>query len=357
MYLAAPIFLIPFFGWGLFALHRKYRRREEWPAWVEALTILALALFYAVEIDELKVWLQHQRIAYYFSVMGLFVAGLALYGHMVVSLLSRAIVEAVSPGDEAAADRPRFGPAEILEHQGDWEGALQEYLILLRIFPRHPAVNQRAGECCIALHRPEEAAKWLVRAVRHHPPDEKILPLLSRACEVYDRMLRQPDNARKVLDDFLAAYPGYSQAEAVVLRRHQIGAAAPLEKPHALDALAETPIANGESSEDAPAKRTRRQKKHRHPDSLLTPMAAPDVSAAPDKSMDSLQECGALHLDIAPMDEAIAAPDAPQPEEAQRVPEALPGLLAMDTAETLPQEDETLEPPPHKPEDVSLDPM
>ncbi len=332
MYLVAPIFLIPFFGWGLFSLHWKYRRREDWPLWVEALTVAGLAVFYALEIDELRVWLQHQRIAYFFSVLGLFVAGLALYGHVVVSLLSRLIVEVVAPGEEDSRDRPRFGPAEILERQGDWEGALQEYLILLRIFPRNPMINQRAAECCMQLKRPEEAVKWMERAMRDHPPDEKILPLLSRICEIYDRVLRRPDDARKVLDRFLVERPAFPLADEVQARRRQIGAAVSLERPLGLDALAETPLEDGAFQEETPkrVKTSRRARREKEQERQVA-------------QIESLDDCPAPLSDSQP-DELTLRDD-------------LPEVVPLDASEDTPQEDKALDSPRGKSDGASIEPL
>ncbi len=332
MYFVAPIFLVPFFGWGLVMLYRRYRLREEWPMWVEALTIVALALFYTVEIEELRVWLHHQRIAYFFSVLGLFVAGLALYGHVVVSLLSRLIVEVVAPGDEDIRDRPRFGPAEILERRGDWEGALQEYLILLRIFPRNAVVNQRAAECCIQLKRPEDAIKWLERAVRYLPPDESVLPLLSRICEIYDRVLHRPDDARNVLDRFLDEHPAYPHADAVRARRRQIGAADSLERPVDLDALAQTPIEDGALQEEAPkrAKSSRRSRRQRKLERQDAEIEALDACPAP-------------------------LPDSQTEEVTLR--NDLPEVVPLDATESVAPEDEALDSPRGKSNGAPLEPL
>lgn len=332
MNLVTPILLIPFFGWGLFSLHWKYRRREDWPLWVDALTVAALAVFYAVEIDELRLWLQHQRITYIFSVLGLFVAGLALYGHTVVSLLSRLIVEVIAPGEEDSHDRPRFGPAEILERQGDWEGALQEYLILLRIFPRNPVINQRAADCCMQLKRPEEALKWLERAVRDHPPDEKILPILSRICEIYDRVLRRPDEARKVLDRFLLEHPAFHHADEIQARRHQIGAAMSVKSPSGLDALAERPLENGAFQEEMP-KRTKASRRARR---------------------EKGQERQVAHVEL--LDGDLSPLTDSQTDEVT-LRDDLPEVIPLDALEDVTQEDEALDSSRGKSDSPSIEPL
>lgn len=253
----ASVVLLLFFVWGSFTLHWRFRRQEELPPLLEAGTLLGLVLFYAIEIGQIGQWMRSQPLTYVFTVLGLFVAGLALYGHMVISLSSRLIVDIIAPGGESVQDRPRFGPAEVLEKQHDYDGALQEYLVLARIFPRHPQVHQRIAESLIHLARYEEAAHWLERALKYVGSDDKALPILSRLCDVYDRYLKQPEEARKALGAYLDLHPDSEHANTVRERMLSLGEPPPEEHALSLQALDESPLADTPLMDAAP-KQTRK---------------------------------------------------------------------------------------------------
>ena len=148
----------------------------------------------------------------------MFVAVLALYGHMVISLTSRIIVDIVVPGDDPAPDQPRLGPAEYLEHCHDYESALGEYLVIGRIYPRNPVIHVRIADNLLRLSRPEEAVTWLKRALEYLDSADKSLPVTTRLCEVYGRHLHAPDEARGVLDQYLEQYP--DAPETALVREH-----------------------------------------------------------------------------------------------------------------------------------------
>lgn len=241
MTLLAGIMMVPFFAWGIYSLQRRFRFQEEGSPLLEAATLLLLVLFYAFEIAQLRESLYHLRGWYLFTVLGLLVSGFALYGHMAVSLLSRLIVDVVVPHNDGAADRPRLGPVEILERQGDFEGALREYQVLARIYPRYAPIHCRIAENLLRLDRPGDAAQWLETALRYSPDDHG-LPIVQRLCELYERDLDQYDDARQVLRNFLGRNPASPHAEALEKRLEWIGRSEAPVIPAALVPLDEVPL-------------------------------------------------------------------------------------------------------------------
>ncbi|HPO13909.1 MAG TPA: tetratricopeptide repeat protein [Candidatus Hydrogenedentes bacterium] len=243
MFVVALVIFVPFFVWGLYALHKKYQRQQDLPPWLEAITLLGVVLFYALEIDQLHEVMSLQPLMYVFTLLGLFVAGMALYGHMAISLSSRLIVDIVVPSGEEVSDRPRFGPAEMLERQNDYESALQEYWILARTYPRNPQVHRRIAECFLHLKRPEEAVKWFERALQNMKDPDKALPVLSRLCDIYLNVLQQPGATLSALGRFIQEYPNTKAAETARARLSALGAAVE-EKPvdTALASLDAAPI-------------------------------------------------------------------------------------------------------------------
>ena len=241
MTILAGIMMVPFFAWGIYSLQRRFRYRDEGSLLVEAVTIFLLILFFAFEIAQLRASLYHLRGWYLFTVLGLLVSGFALYGHMVVSLLSRLIVDVVVPHNAGTADRPRLGPVEILERQGDYEDALREYQVLARMYPRYAVIHCRIADNLLRLDRPGEAAGWLETALKYLP-DDRGLPVIHRLCELYERNLGQYDDARQVLRAFIHRNPGSAHAEALETRLDQIGRSeAPMVSAE-LTALEEQPL-------------------------------------------------------------------------------------------------------------------
>ncbi len=216
MGIVAVIFFVPFVVWGVYNLHRRYRVQDEGSPLVEGLTLLGVLLFFAVELFSLRISMMHQWELYIFTVLGMFVAGAALYGHMAISLTTRMLVDLLSSGHDAAPDRPRFGPAEMLEREHDYEGALQEYLVIARVYPRHPEVHRRMGEALLNLDRAPEAAECLERGLQYLQSDDQSLPVVTRLCDIYYDRLGDPTRAQLVLTAFLKRFPQTPLREQVV---------------------------------------------------------------------------------------------------------------------------------------------
>jgi tetratricopeptide (TPR) repeat protein len=266
--------------------------------------LLAVAAFLAVEIALLRQMLDHQPLYLIFSVLGLCVAATALYGHVFISWSSRLLVNAVAGAEEGPRERPRFGPAESLERQGAHEDALQEYLVLARIFPHDPEIYGRMARCHLAAGRAEEAVKWWRRALKHAAGAGEALGYAQRICGVFVEQLAAPAEAHATLAAFVARFPHGPDSDAA--REHMrrlaepVSAAIPLAP--GLTALDEAPL-----EEDAVE--------------LELPVARPVIG-------------------LAAMDEAVPEPEAPDDPETSPASPAAPRLSLR------PMDDEPLDEEP-----------
>jgi len=214
--------LIPYFVWGLYTLRLRYRYHEELPLAAEAATLLALALFYIVEFYLLGVATRHMAVYYAFAVLGLTVSGAALYGHLLISLVSRLLVDTIMPAERAATREPQYAPAEALEREGDHEGALREYLVIARIFPREATAFLRIGNLYVELERPEDAVQWFERGLALLDSADRSLRIVNRLCAIYTRQLERPEDARRLLRGYLDKYPATEYAESVHKRLERL---------------------------------------------------------------------------------------------------------------------------------------
>ncbi len=214
---------VPYLAWGVYALRRRYRFHEDIPRRIEAVTLIGLVLFVALETYLLHRFMRDSPGFFFFAVLGLLVSAMALYGPMLISLSSQIIVDMVMPSERSKTHEPGYGPAEALERAGDFEGALQEYLIIARMFPREPAVLLRIAECCLRLNRTAEAAGWFERAANYLDSAERCLQVANRLCELYNRQLNRPEEAVRVLEAYLDRYPDAEYAESVRQRLKRYG--------------------------------------------------------------------------------------------------------------------------------------
>src|SRR5690606_41933372 len=63
------ILLVPYLGWGVYALRLRYRYHEELPPVVEIITLAALLLYFGFEIMALEAWMSSEPIVYLFTVL------------------------------------------------------------------------------------------------------------------------------------------------------------------------------------------------------------------------------------------------------------------------------------------------
>ncbi len=209
------ILLIPFLGWGIYTLHVRFKRKEELNPLVEGATLVGVILFLALELALLRASLGHLVGFQVAAALGLFLAAGALYGHIVLSLLSHAFVGMFLPSGHNTPQTPKYGAAEALEQQGDYEGAVAEYEAVARTFPKDPKAALRIGDNLVRLGRAEEAAPWFERAFEHMTSPEKCVSVAFRVFEIYQRQLDRPEDARRLLERYLERFPDSKHAEAV----------------------------------------------------------------------------------------------------------------------------------------------
>jgi uncharacterized protein YhhL (DUF1145 family) len=212
------VLLVPYFVWGIYLLRLRYQFHEELPVKVEVVTLLLLFLYYGVELLILNRWLTSSPVVYLFTVLGFAISGAALYGHMFISLLSRVLVDLVLPNDDLDTVGPRFGPAEALERLGDYEGALQEYLVMARIFPKDAGTCVRVANTYVELKLPGDAAAWYERGLKRVEDDERALTIVNRLCGIYDGELDAPESSIRALEQFLERYGASTHCDRVRLR-------------------------------------------------------------------------------------------------------------------------------------------
>lgn len=203
-----------FLAFGTWSLHKRFQKHEEWPLRTQMLVLSGVAIFYLLEIPTLRFVLHESVIQFIFALLGLLVAGLSLYGHIIVSVISRLLVEFLVPDNPTAAVTPRLGPAEALERQEDWEGALNEYYILARIYPRNALICVRAANNLLRLNREEEAVAWFERAIKYTDKPEDNLMLVRRLCDTLET-LHQPEHIKEILLRFAERFSDYESARTI----------------------------------------------------------------------------------------------------------------------------------------------
>ncbi|MCX5771231.1 MAG: hypothetical protein NTZ09_13320, partial [Candidatus Hydrogenedentes bacterium] len=150
-----------------------------------------------------------------FAILGLFVSGAALYGPLGVSFFSRLLVDLVMPAERSKTHEPRYAPAEALERDCDYAGALNEYLVIARVFPRDPAVLARIGEIHMKIEQPQEAVRWFERALVCIDSAEKSLQVTNRLCTIYSRQLQSPLETQRLLAEYIGKFPDTPYAVSV----------------------------------------------------------------------------------------------------------------------------------------------
>ncbi|MCC6144614.1 MAG: hypothetical protein IT368_12475, partial [Candidatus Hydrogenedentes bacterium] len=280
-----------------------------------------VTLFCAIEIAMLRVWLAPESLGFLFGLLGVMVSVAALYGHIAISFLSRLIVNAVAPLEEGLSDHPRLGPAEALERQGDYDGALQEYLVLARIYPQSAIVHLRAAQNLVRLGRTIEAVPCFERTLHLTRAPEDALPVLYQLCELYEGDLRVPASAHRARTEFLDRFPESREADLVRERQGQASGLPIPEVAPVLEALEAEPLQ----------------------DAVREEVGTAFESALTLEPLETTRE-GAVE----PADESDAeVPEAGEPRQQW-------GIESLDTAASAP---ELIEDHPEPTSSLSLDPM
>lgn len=217
--------IVFFVGLGIWSLHQRFKEHKEWTLRTQALVLFIVLFFYIIEISTLRSLLIGENVYFIFAFLGLLAAGLALYGHIVVSFFTRLLVDLVAPDNPANASIPRLGPAEILEHEQDWEGALNEYYVLAHIYPGNAVIYTRIANNLLRLGRSREAAQWFERSIQYTQNPGDALVLLRRLWDVYEQA-GEHANARQAAFRFIHRFPDY-EASPLLLEQLSGGKKSP----------------------------------------------------------------------------------------------------------------------------------
>ncbi len=231
-FIASILLMLPFLAWGVHTLRERYVRHEELPRQLEILSLAGVAVFIAIELVLLRIWMGNVEIFYAFTALALVSASAALYGPMFVSVASRAAVNLIHPPHDREADEPRFNIAESLESQGDHEGALREYMVTARIFPKDSETAFRVANVLAELERFEEAAQSFERGLRLALDAERAVLATNRVADIYRDRLDRPEDATRVLMVYLERFAESTHAELVQRRLDRMTRAAASPTPN-----------------------------------------------------------------------------------------------------------------------------
>jgi len=317
------ILLVPYFVWGVVSLHRKFLLHEEWPLGIELATMAGLIGFYAVALPTLRPFLADNPGLLVFSGLGLFVSTFALYGHIMISVASRFLVDIVMTPDESVATAPRLGPAESLERAGDHAGAYAEYLVLARMYPNLTDLKLRLAEVCLKLGRDGEAADWLDHALlRMEKPGDYALAAV-RLAEIAEKKLGDNERARAVLRTFIERHPDHEDTRLLTERLGRVGQEAAGNAARVgLDAMQDKPMDADDASEMPSLPETTRILRRKKPAaSMLAPLGEESLTAEPVTEKEAPRaDAGTTALQ--PLEEL---PD-PEPEAAEPEQSGTPSL-------------------------------
>ena len=214
--------MVPFLAWGFYLVRLRFVRDEDVSVGVEAGTLAMLIVFYAFQFALLEALLADSLLQFVGACLILITAGVGLYGAMITSLISRALVGVFLPDAEAPVRTPHLGAGERMERLDDFEGALHEYESVAKLFPGHPDVVLRIGSTLARLGRFEEAARQLETGLAQNADPEESYPLLARLVEILVTNLDRREDAIGALGQFAAKYDGTDESERATRRMERL---------------------------------------------------------------------------------------------------------------------------------------
>ncbi|MCA1901266.1 MAG: hypothetical protein LDL53_03440 [Candidatus Hydrogenedens sp.] len=229
------------FFWGLYMLYQKWARKVEVPLWIDLISLIIMFVILGIEILQFRDWMKEYTLLYILSSLGLFVSATALYAQSFISLVTTIFLSIIQPGEESSPDIPRFGPAEILEHEKDYEGALNEYLVLARIYPYHPSVHIRIANMYLKLNQPRESMDWLKKSLKYLKKDEDVYLIVARYCDIAHD-LGELSLESEMIDYYLSKYPNSVYSKSLTARKRQIKEKKTREKDSLLISLEKEPL-------------------------------------------------------------------------------------------------------------------
>ena len=194
------------------------RYREELEASIKWITVAGVIAFLTIELFILRKWMGDLSIYYMFTTLGLMLSTAALYGHLIVSIASQIAVDMIHPPDKHEAHIPDFAPAEALDEIGDYEGALNEYLVIGRIFPNEPDPILRLADAYMNLDDIDQALKYFLKGLSLINAPNRALRITNRIAGIYSRTLDLPEEAKKVLQSFVKRFPTADECSSVLRR-------------------------------------------------------------------------------------------------------------------------------------------
>jgi len=220
----AGLLLIPYLCWGVYVLKHQLREHADFPLVVEAATMAALVFFFLVELPLLRMWLSPSPLWLFAATAGLIVSCAALYGPIMFSFVSHAIINVVMPHGQKRVQAPEYGPSEGLERNGLFEDAGHSYAAVARAFPKESTPALRAADNFMKIGDTEQAAEWFENGLANVTNSKQAMPIAFRLFEIYSRMLHDDERARTVLETFLDHFPDSDQTESVQKRLKRITA-------------------------------------------------------------------------------------------------------------------------------------
>ena len=214
--------LIPYLLWGIYILRLQFTYREELEAKMKWSTISGVLAFFFIELFVLRKWIGADSTTYLFTTMGLMLSTAALYGHLAVSIASQMVVDFIHPPDDHESHTPDFAPAEALEEIGDYNGALQEYLVIGRIFPKDPDPLLRLADTYMHIDDPENAVIYYEKGVALVLESERALRITNRLFGIYTTTLEQDEAAKEALHQFLKRFPDSEECASAQRRLNQL---------------------------------------------------------------------------------------------------------------------------------------
>jgi tetratricopeptide (TPR) repeat protein len=216
------LLFIPYLVWGVHLLRVQMSENREVPPHIAAFTLIAVAVFFFFQYFLMSMWMGPTPLKLVVSLIALFVSGAALYGHLIIGLLSSGLVDMMMPSDDRRDEVPSYGPAEALELNGDFEGAVREYRVVAQMFPKDATAVLRIGDNLLKLGRAEEAVPYLEDGMGLLSAPDRALSVAYRLTDIYLRTLERPEEARRVLREYLEMFPESERADSVRNRLDKI---------------------------------------------------------------------------------------------------------------------------------------
>lgn len=221
-FVVTVLLMVPFLAWGIYLLRVRYLLHHESPFRIEVYSLLGVVGFLSVQLILIREWMGDVSAFYAFTALSLAAASTALYGPTLVSVVSQEIVNLMHPPHDQRVEEPNFNLAEGLEARGDHEGALREYMVTARIFPKDAETAFRVGHVLIELERFDDAAASLERGLHQSTDPERSLLATNRLSDLYRERLGRTEDAARTLQAYLDRYGDSPRAELVTRKLERL---------------------------------------------------------------------------------------------------------------------------------------